>query len=214
MVSSVGYPVQTPPPKYYFRRNLPHFYPEEAAYFVTFRLHHTISTIELERLHPLNPGVRSSNEAHAKYFKEYDFILDAARHGPKYLERPDILNIVTSRLMFAADQWLDMIAFTIMPNHVHFVAKLKGTESLSEVMRSIKGSTAREANKVLGKTGPFWQAESYDRVVRDGRLGNCVYYILSNPVTAGLVNDWRDWPGSYLSPMFYGIETLGLKAKI
>jgi len=40
-----------------------------------------------------------------------------------------------------------------------------------------------------------------------------VYYILMNPVKAGLVDDWRDWPGTYLSPNFYGLETLRLKAR-
>ena len=206
--------MQNPPPKTYYRRNLPHFYPDDAIYFVTFRLAHTISGIELQRLHPLYPGARASNEDHSKYFQEYEFVLDAARHGPKYLEREDIREIVKASLTFAGEKWLDMIAFTIMPNHVHFVAKLKGEKTLPQVMQSIKGFSSREANKILGNTGTaFWQAESYDRVVREGRLGNTVYYILMNPVKAGLVEDWRDWPGSYLSPGFFGIETLGLKAR-
>ncbi len=124
------------------------------------------------------------------------------------------MEIVKSSLNYAGEQWLDMIAYTIMPNHVHFVAQLKGERTLSQVMQSLKGFTAREANKILNLSGTaFWQPESYDRVVREGRLGNTVFYTLNNPVKAGLVNDWREWPGSYLSPEFYGIETLGLKAR-
>jgi REP element-mobilizing transposase RayT len=206
--------MQNPPPKTYFRRNLPHFHPDDAIYFVTFRLAHTISGIELQRIQPLYPGARATNEDHAKYFQEYDFVLDAARHGPKYLAQPEVLAIVKSSLDFAAEQWLDMIAYAVMPNQVHFVAKLKGDRTLPQVMQSIKGFSAREANKLLQRTGTeFWQREYYDRVVREGRLGNTVYYILMNPVKAGLVEDWRDWGGSYLSPGFYGIETLGLKAR-
>jgi putative transposase len=203
--------METPP--HYFRRALPHFQPNDAPYFVTYRLRHSIPGLDQLRLNAILKN-GNSHEEQARYFQEFDFLLDAARHGPKYLARPEIMEIVKSSLNYAGEQWLDMIAYTIMPNHVHFVAELKGDRTLSQVMQSLKGFTSREANKILGQTGTaFWQPESYDRVVRDGRLGNTVYYILMNPVTAGLVNDWREWPGSYLSPEFYGIETLGLKAR-
>ena len=202
------------PPIGYTRRKLPHFHADDAIYFVTYRLYHSISLIEIERLKSIYPGAKAENEDHAEYFRSYDFILDAARHGPKYLQQPDIREIVQSSLLYAGEHWLDLIAFTIMPNHVHFVAALNGDRTLSQVMQSLKGFTAREANRLLNRTGNrFWQDESYDRVIREGRLGNVVHYILTNPLKAGLVKDWRDWAGTYLSPNFYGIETLGLKAR-
>ena len=198
-------------PEHYFRRALPHYHPDDAPYFVTYRLKHTISAIDHDRLHSKYPGKQASDEDHARFFQEFDFVLDAARYGPKYLAQPEIREIVKSSLDFAAKEWLDMIAYTIMPNHVHFVAGIKGEKTLSQVMQSLKGFTSREANKLMGRTGKsFWQPESYDRVIRDGRLGNAVFYTLNNPVKAGLVKDWRDWPGTYLSTEFYGIETLGL----
>ena len=57
------------------------------------------------------------------------------------------------------------------------------------LLQSPKGSTAREANRVLGRTGErFWQAESYDHWVRDDHeLERIVAYIENNPVKAGLV---------------------------
>jgi REP element-mobilizing transposase RayT len=73
-----------------------------------------------------------------------------------------------------------------MPNHVHMLMTPPG--NVSALMRRLKGVTAREANRQMGRTGtPFWQHESYDRLVRDDeefrRIEN---YIVRNPVRAGL----------------------------
>ena len=56
-------------------------------------------------------------------------------------------------------------------------------------MHSLKRFTAREGNKILGVTGrPFWQEESYDRVVRDEiEFRRIKRYIEMNPVKAGFV---------------------------
>ena len=59
---------------------------------------------------------------------------------------------------------------------------------------------ATQANKLLGLTGAFWQRETYDHVVRPGELARIVSYVLENPVKAGLVEDWQQWPHTYLAP--------------
>lgn len=70
--------------------------------------------------------------------------------------------------------------------------------SLAAIMASLKGYTAREANKLLGRKGQFWQHESYDRVVRDeDELMRVLAYIIDNPVKAGLVKDANEWPWTY-----------------
>lgn len=63
---------------------------------------------------------------------------------------------------------------------------------LSKIMHSLKSYTANEANRFLGRTGPFWQRESYDHLVRDDReLVRIAEYIAHNPVKAKLVkNAW------------------------
>jgi REP element-mobilizing transposase RayT len=73
-------------------------------------------------------------------------------------------------------------AWVVMPNHVHMLITPLG--SVSALMQRLKGVTAREANSQLGRSGtPFWQHESYDRLVRDAqefrRIEN---YIVQNPV--------------------------------
>jgi putative transposase len=66
----------------------------------------------------------------------------------------------------------------------------------------LKGFTAREANKLLGRTGePFWRRESYDRWVRDESEWNRIArYIERNPVKAGLVAQIEDYPWSSANP--------------
>lgn len=65
-------------------------------------------------------------------------------------------------------------------------------------MQSLKGYTARKANCLLGRSGTFWQHESYDHVVRDpSEWRRIVNYVLNNPVKAGLVDTWEKWQWSY-----------------
>jgi putative DNA methylase len=47
---------------------------------------------------------------------------------------------------------------------------------------------------LLHRSGPFWQAESYDHWVRDeDELERIVAYIANNPVKAGLVTKPHQW---------------------
>ena len=65
-------------------------------------------------------------------------------------------------------------------------------------MGSLKKHTALEANKVLHRTGAFWQHESYDHVIRDSKeLERMIWYVLYNPVKAGLTDSWEKWRWTY-----------------
>jgi REP element-mobilizing transposase RayT len=70
--------------------------------------------------------------------------------------------------------------------------------SLASIMHSIKRHSGLEANKLLGRKGAFWQDESYDHYIRDHEeWARTVNYVLKNPVKAGLVNEWQEWPWSW-----------------
>jgi putative DNA methylase len=61
-------------------------------------------------------------------------------------------------------------------------------------MHSLKSYTAHEANRLLSRTGSFWQDESYDHWVRDeDELGRIIDYIALNPVSAKLVAKPYEW---------------------
>ena len=67
------------------------------------------------------------------------------------------------------------------------------------IMQSLKGYTARKANQILGRTEPFWDAESYDHEIRSGEEFRRIYrYVINNPVKAGIVKNWRDHPWTWV----------------
>lgn len=98
-----------------------------------------------------------------------------------------------------------------MPNHVHVVFRHLwdyDTEQpdeelypITDIFGKLKRHTAREANKLLSRTGKFWQNETYDHVIRTAaELHNTIVYTLNNPVAANLVTQWREWPYNYCKP--------------
>ena len=92
-----------------------------------------------------------------------------------------------------------------MPNHVHWVLKVFQNDRmgnpvyLQDIMQSIKRHTARKINLSAGRSGSLWQKESFDTTIRDEtHLYHAIEYTLNNPVNAGLVKKWEDWPGNFL----------------
>ena len=104
-----------------------------------------------------------------------------------YLAREAIARIVVEVLVRGeAYGQCDLDAYVVMPNHVHVL--LLPNVLASRLLRSLKGTTAREANLIVGRTGEsFWQAESYDHWVRNLREFDAIRkYIEVNKVNAGL----------------------------
>ena len=137
-------------------------------------------------------------------FDKWDDALDAANYGPQWLRNPQVASLVADSIRYRNGKLYDLYTFCVMPNHVHLVFKpLVGddgvTYSLPFILMGLKGYTGRKANVILGRRGIFWQRESYDRVIRDEEaLLRVIEYVLNNPVKAGLVRRWEDWPWSYL----------------
>jgi putative transposase len=126
-----------------------------------------------------------------------DRYLDTTRIGPMFLRRTDVASLVIAALRRGVTLGIyDLRAFAVMGNHVHVLLLPRG--ETSRALQWIKGTTAREANQVLARTGnPFWQRESYDHWVRDERqMNRIVAYIENNPVTAGLAAVASEFPWS------------------
>jgi len=203
--------------RFNYHRNLPHYQPEQATLFVTFRLTGSIPIAVLRQLAVQYAEATATLEGQPKSverdrqlyleqrraFGRWDAALDALDHSPRRLEDPRIAQLVADSLHYQHGRVYHQDAFCIMPNHGHAVftplAKEDGTcHSLAAIMHSLKRHTARQANLILGREGDFWQHESYDHVVRDlEEYQRIVAYVLNNPVKAGLVREWQDWPWSY-----------------
>jgi len=127
-----------------------------------------------------------------------DRLLDEGRTGPRYLSQPPVAAVVVSALRHCAGvlRYCDLHAFVVMPNHVHLL--ITPLVEAPKFTKSLKAFTARRANKHLGLTGrAFWQAESFDRWVRNrSEFDRVRRYIEYNPVRAGLAQTAEEFPWS------------------
>lgn len=91
-------------------------------------------------------------------------------------------------------QWINSIAWVIMPDHFHWLVQLEH-RSLARLMQSIKSRSTLTINRALNREGAFWQTGYHDRALRDGEdLRPFARYIVANPLRAGLVEKIGDYP--------------------
>ena len=198
---------------------LPHLKREGASYFVTFRLAGTLPKEVLLRFKAERDAVIAQAQAAKRpltwheqeelfrwYSTRVDTYLDAG-HGDCWLARPELAELVAGAIRFHASQRFKLHAWVVMPNHIHAVLRPRPDWTLSEILKSWKGFTAREANRLLKRTGTtFWQVECYDHLIRDDEdLHRCCHYTTMNPVNARLCKQPADWkwssayrPASYM----------------
>lgn len=196
-----------------------------AIFFVTFRLADSLSKNLVDKLrkemHASIEKIKGlSSEAehttikkqiHSKFFDRYDRLLDSESYGKCFLEIDDVAECVAEQIRAGDGHHYDLLAYTIMPNHVHILIDtlshiadpdnfdITKYTPLHQILKGIKGVSARKCNILLKRSGTFWQKDSYDSLVRsDLELENHVNYILLNPVRAGLVNQWDEFPFSYV----------------
>jgi len=113
---------------------------------------------------------------------------------------PVFVNPEAAGIVLEALKWLDqsgrfkLEAAIVMPDHLHFVAALRDVD-LPRLMQSLKGYSSRRINALLATKGVFWQNQYHERAIRkDEALNQVVLYMLNNPVRAGLVKDFHDYP--------------------
>ena len=179
--------------------------------FLTGRLANSLPAPLLEQLRaeyaaareqaPDEAALRHLKSAH---FGRFDAYLDAGLpDSPRWLAEPAVARVVLDSLRWRAERGaFELWAACVMANHWHAVVRLPEAPArpFAEELRDFKQYTAGRANRLLGRTGPFWQSETYDHVIRDayeGGLERATRYVVNNPVKAGLCADWLDWPHTY-----------------
>lgn len=201
----------------FYRRNLPHIQPRGATFLVNFRLAGSLPKAvveqlcaEADQLEKRLSAIKDPRERYLlrdkeqrKLFGKWDDALHKSQMGPFWLKDERIAQIVADSILYLDGKWFDVLAYCIMPNHVHLVLvpyEFSDTAdySLTKIMHNIKRNSANHANKILGRTGAFWQHESYDHFARDEKeLERIIKYVLYNPVKAGLTDDWTKWQWVY-----------------
>jgi menaquinone-specific isochorismate synthase len=184
---------------------LPHWSATGATYAVTFRLADSLPRVVLEsflpeRLHLLEDARSNGRELTTHEFTRLrklhsariEAFLDSGK-GECVLRNAEAAQVVKNALHHIHSQRYDILAWCVMPNHVHVVVRPRPGHGLPAILQSWKSFTATSINKLLGRTGKLWQAEYFDDLIRDADdLEHSIRYVLENPKSAGLSN----WPWS------------------
>lgn len=186
---SAGVPPASPLAKnWYSCGYLPHFDHPGLIQSITFRLADALPAQVVERL-------RASETEDARFRASLEDYLNAG-HGACLLREPVHAHSVEDALLHFDGQRYRLLAWVVMPNHVHVLIETQAGHPLAEVVHSWKSFTAKIILRALppGRQGVLWQREYFDRYIRDERhLRAVIEYIDNNPVKAGLAKAAGDW---------------------
>jgi len=178
------------------RGYLPHFDHPEKVQSLTFHLGDSVPSEiveEWKRELQVSSNVDASDPRMVELRRRIEKYADAG-YGECWLRRLEVGGMVEDALLFFDGVRYRLLAWCVMPNHVHALVEMVDGWPLRSVVHSWKSFTSKEANRVLGRTGSFWEKDYYDRFIRDeGHLENAVRYIEENPLKAGLVRRGEDW---------------------
>jgi REP element-mobilizing transposase RayT len=176
------------------RGRLPHWEREGGKYFITFRLADSLPNEVLERIDSerqsilrtakqMGRGLTASERGHleklsSKRIEEY---LDSGSGKCWFLDH-SLAQLMAETIRYFHGKRYRLLAWCIMPNHVHILAQVFPEYGLAQIAHSWKSFSAKAINRVLKRKGEFWQREYYDHLIRDQNgLAHAVTYIVENP---------------------------------
>lgn len=176
---------------WYDRGYILHFEGGEIPQFFTFRLYDSLPASVLK--HWREETAEAGDDGKIQFRKNVERYLDRG-YGSCFLRDERVANLVQNGLLFHHDKKYRLSAWVIMPNHIHFLATPLENIELSQIAHSMKSFTAHEANKLLERSGQFWQHEPFDRYIRNRKcFVSVIRYIENNRVKSGLCSSPEDW---------------------
>ncbi|WP_116126036.1 transposase [Lewinella sp. IMCC34183] len=199
---------------------------------LTYRLYGSIPNLPLQKLHSSHrlrklrlaetfpADQRAANQETKELYREaclaaevdhylgYDELLDRPTTGPRYLRGAAAKRIVIDSWHHLAKQeGLKIYAVSVMDNHVHLLLQNCSENrlvSMVDTLENHKKWTATQLNRLHGMKGRrVWAEKEYSRTVRRGGFEHVLWYVLNNPVKAGLTEDPLSWEGNWWSPELY-----------
>ena len=163
-------------------RRLPHWQPDGAGYFVTWRLAGSLPVAAVADLWTTRGAA----------FVAGDRLLDAAPSGPRWLTEPEVATVVVRVLREGVTDgrtaWQRL--YSCQTTSICCCSRKIPFRGKSR----IKGRTAFEANRVLRRSGSFWAKDYFDRWIRNrNECDKVIRYVERNPVKAGLCKSPEDW---------------------
>lgn len=103
--------------------------------------------------------------------------------------------LVTEMRRLHEENQLASLAWVIMPDHLHWLFQLQEDQTLSEIVRLLKGRSAHRLNHYLQRQGSVWDRAFHDHALRkDEDIKNIARYIVANPLREKLVEKLEDYP--------------------
>ncbi|HLZ84721.1 MAG TPA: transposase [Caulobacteraceae bacterium] len=169
------------------RGYLPHYDASETVQHVVFRLADSLPAEVMRRLEKAPKRVR---------LETAEATLDSGI-GSRLLAEPHAADIVQAALLHFDAERYRLLAWCVMPTHVHVVVEQMTDWPLAAVVHSWKSFTAHSINRRMRRSGAVWAREYFDRMMRDDRQVEAArFYIENNPVSANLCAAIADWPWS------------------
>ena len=110
-----------------------------------------------------------------------------------FFERENYLHFLRQFRRYLVEDTLDVLAYCLMPNHYHFLVRLRSPH-LSQQMQAFSLSYTKAINRRYERCGSLFQGRFRAiEVDSDGYLLHLTRYIHLNPVKAGFVKCPEDW---------------------
>ncbi|MGX9367227.1 REP-associated tyrosine transposase [Desulfoplanes sp. PS50] len=204
--------IQAPHPNWHSRGYLPHFDYPGLLQMITYHLADSLPASALARLRKGLENMPKEARPLEQRKRIESWIDDG--YGSCVLKKPKISGMIIENWQHHAGLRYDLIAWTVMPNHIHVLIRVYEGQSLARIVQGWKGYSGKKiremttgvqrtqyAEQTLGvprkETMPVWHREYWDRFIRDEKhFTNVIRYIENNPVKAGLVGKATDWPWS------------------
>jgi len=189
MSNDVGARAARPHRGWHERGYLPHFDAGAVVQTVTFRLADSLPREFYEKAAAI-----ASNSIERFLLLEKG--IDLGR-GRCLLNDHVNAKIVRGMLQHFDGERYRLLAWVIMPNHVHALIEQVSGHSLSSVVQTWKSFSAHAINKNRNGIGSVWSPDYFDRFIRDAaHYDSAKHYIEHNPVKARLAERPEDWPYS------------------
>lgn len=185
------------------RGYLPHYDASNKYQMITYRLADSLPQVKIKALDEI--PIKQTLERR----KRIETFLDQG-YGSCILQNENCAKTIIESWQFFDKQRYDIIAYVVMPNHVHLMIKTYDTFKIGQLVKTWKSRSIKEIRKhfknadcqsalpaILQVGEPFWQREYWDRFIRDeNHFIQAVNYIHENPVKAGLCNSPEEWQWS------------------
>lgn len=175
----------------YCRGYLPHI-DCSTVQFITFRLADSLPKGALEKWRA-ELGHLPDSKRKIEEYRRVEAYVDRGL-GDCVLLDPIAAGMVEAGIVAKHQEAYDLLAWVVMPNHVHFLARVLPCATLDSIIRELKGRSSRAINLLRNQSGTLWSREFFDRFMRNGdHLRSTAAYIHRNPVKAGLCLEALDF---------------------